>query len=101
MEKIHDYCFDHGKYIIEYDDFGQEEFFCNKNYFKMMDNFYRYGIGFPKEIIHKNKLLVQNVVKNHYRFINIYEDKYNLHRDPKIIYIDDIDNGEKELTEIE
>ena len=117
MDKIFGYWFDQGIYIIEEDDCEAEEFFCNKKYFKMLDNFYRYGIGFSEKLIHKNKLLIKEFEKNKCSFVSIYDYKYssfgfpeviNINEDkyivilyPKVLCIDDIDSGEKELTEIE
>ena len=88
MDHIYWCCEDYGEYFIEnVDPEEEEEFFCVKDYFKMMDNFYRYGIGFPKKMLHKNKLIVHYSGKNICFFQDIYNYRSNRHIIPMCCYI--------------
>ena len=71
------------------------------DYFKILDNYYRYGIVFnSKNVQQRNKLLVKYCNLGYYKvselkYINYYP------KGLEIINLDEIDNGEIELSEIE
>ena len=71
------------------------------DYFKILDNYYRYGIVFNSKVVHQgNKLLIKYFNSGYYEVtelknINLYP------QGSEIINLDEIDNGEIELSEIE
>ena len=84
-------------------------------YFEMLDNFNRYGIGFnPDDMLRRgNELHIKSFYDVVFNNNEDDKDKYYvidrnwwslevlLFNDVKVIKLDDIDTGEKELTEIE
>ena len=76
------------------------------DYFKILDNFYRYGITFEDdEIYPENVLCVHSCcVKDetfHYIIRNTYDLKTRIFNDVKAINLNDCDTGEITLSEIE
>ena len=71
------------------------------DYFKILDNYYRYGIVFNSKVVHQgNKLLIKDFLSRYYEVselkrINHYPQGL------EIINLDEIDNGGIELSEIE
>ena len=113
---------DEGKFI----DFNDEgELVGGWEYFDFLDNYYRYGIGFDPDykLQDENKLYIKcfynkgrgcdKADKDKYyiidKFLGCYKAdknnycdlKYLLFNDVKFIKLEDIDEGKKELTEIE
>ena len=75
--------------------------FLGDDYFKILDNYYRYGIVFNSKDVHQgNKLLITEINSGFYKLTEL---KYiNCHpQGLEIINLDEIDNGEIELSEIE
>ena len=71
------------------------------DYFKILDNYYRYGIVFNSKVVQQgNKLLIKDFPPGYYEVSDF--KKINLYpQGLEIINLDDIDNGGIELTEIE
>ena len=71
------------------------------DYFKILDNYYRYGIVFNSKVVHEgNKLLIKDFLSRYYEVSELK----NINRYPRgleIINLDEIDNGGIELSEIE
>ena len=73
----------------------------------MLVNFYRYGIGFNnRDMLRKgNTLHIKNFDDDKFKYYIIDRDWYSLkeliYNNVKVIKLEDIDTGEKELTEIE
>ena len=72
------------------------------DYFKILDNYYRYGIVFNSKVVHQgNKLLIKDsFLRGFYEVSKLKNINYH----PKgleIINLDEIDNGGIELSEIE
>ena len=76
------------------------------NYFKILDNFYRYGITFEEnEIYPENVLCVKSCYDEnkpfHYIIPNRYDLKTRIFNDVKTSNLNDCDTGEITLSEIE
>ena len=76
------------------------------NYFKILDNFYRYGITFEDdEIYPENVLCVKSYYDEdepfHYIIPNRYDLKTRIYNDVKTINLNECDTGEITLSEIE
>ena len=77
------------------------------NYFKLLNDFYRYGITFQKEyeIYPENVLCVKSCYDEdepfHYIIDNNYDLKTSIFNDVKKINLNDCDTGEINLSEIE
>ena len=90
-----------------YDDPDEEDLLNSLEYFEMLDNFNRYGIGFnPDDMLRRgNELHVQNFDDNKDEYYVIDRDWWRLEElifnNVKVIKLHDIDTGEKELSEIE
>ena len=71
------------------------------DYFKILDNYYRYGIVFnSKDVCQGNKLLIREYYSGYYEVSELKEINY-YPRGLEIINLDEIDNGGIELSEIE
>ena len=75
--------------------------FLRDDYFKILDNYYRYGIVFNSKDVHQgNKLIIKEYNSNHYVVLDLKDIK-RYQQNLKIINLDEIDNGLIELSEIE
>ena len=86
----------------EYDDDDYDELF--KKHFKLLDRYYRYGITFEDdEIYDKNKLYLCKSDYEEYPSIirNRYIYRQLVYNNVKLIKIDELDKGEKNISEIE
>ena len=97
-----------GEYLDEFDNPIDNNIYENKSidvlgddYFKILDSYYRYGIVFnSKDVYQGNKLLIKDYDDGYYKVTKLE----NINDHPKgleIINLDEIDNGEIELSEIE
>ena len=69
--------------------------------FKILDNYYRYGIVFNSKDVHQgNKLLIKEFNPGFYE-VSELKNINHLPKGLEIINLDEIDNGEIELSEIE
>ena len=114
---------EYGEIIDENPDEGELVFGCK--YFEILDNYYRYGIGFDPifNLQDENKLYIKSYYDEGWLCEKDLKDKYYildkerwklpfndvkqwnlkllLFNDVKVIKLEDIDKGKKELTEIE
>ena len=95
---------EYGHILDENPDEGELIFGCK--YFEILDNYYRYGIGFDPifNLQDENKLYIKSYyhkdLKDRYyiRDKQLWELPFNV---VKVIKLEDIDKGKKELTEME
>ena len=89
-------------YPIQYNNYENKSIdVLGDDYFKILDNYYRYGIVFnSKDVQQGNKLLIKNFNSGYYEVSKL--ENINFYRQGlEIINLDEIDNGEIELSEIE
>ena len=114
MSSLYKYCddFDDEGKLIDFNDEG--ELVGGWEYFDFLDNYYRYGFG--SDLFYKlqdeNKLYIKccrdnkdkyYIVDKNFCLLNKNHDylKILLFNDVKVLKLEDIDEGKKELTEIE
>ena len=101
---IYKYYQEKGIFIIGGAGPPEEDVLTGMNYFKMLDNYYRYGIGFTKDMICRNVLFIKKDNKEDSYYIlehDRFDVKCLIFNKVKVLNIDDIDTGEKKLTKIE
>ena len=115
MSSLYKYCDDdfddEGKLI---DNYEEGELVGGWEYFDFLDNYYRYGFGFDPfyKLQDENKLYIKCFRDNKDKYYIINKNlgifikhhdylKNLLFNDVKVLKLEDIDEGKKELTEIE
>ena len=96
---LYKYCYGDFMTDSDYDNDGIFE-----KYFILLDRYYRYGIIFEdNEVYDKNKLYLCKCDYEEYPFIipNRYSYRQLVYNDVKLINIDELDKGKKNISEIE
>ena len=106
MRDVYKYYQEEGIFFISGAGPPEEDLVKGMNYFQMLDNYYRYGIGFNNKEMLRNghELLIKKVCnKDRYYILDIdwWDLKTLIFNKVKVLKIDDIDTGAKKLTKLE